>query len=268
MIPLANKHPAYFQHIMCDIETTGIKPDRNHIIQICAVRFNLKTGEYDPNLFEVCLNPNTASWRNQDPSTMTWWQDPERQPIYDSIIEKSLDSKIAIQAFAHWLGKERLVFWGNRNGFDQGARTVLPALRHLGVDRLDQLLLSHADNDHSGGALAVFSGLPVEQVRSGEASDLPRELRALPCEQDARWSWDGVEFRVWRWPQAEPADGQPIVTASRWPTAAPRPGRLARQSPPARPQPRRSPPKTAAAQFASRTTGSFTGACSGAMSPR
>ncbi len=118
MIPLANKHPAYFQHIMCDIETTGIKPDRNHIIQICAVRFNLKTGEYDPNLFEVCLNPNTASWRSQDPSTMTWWQDPERQPIYDSIIEKSLDSKIAIQAFAHWLGKERLVFWGNRNGFD------------------------------------------------------------------------------------------------------------------------------------------------------
>ena len=118
MIPLTNKHPAYFQHIMCDIETTGVKPDRNHIIQICAVRFNLKTGEYDPNLFEVCLNPNTASWRSQDPSTMTWWQDPERQPIYDSIIEKSLDSKIAIQAFAHWLGKERLVFWGNRNGFD------------------------------------------------------------------------------------------------------------------------------------------------------
>jgi len=118
MIPLANKHPAYFQHIMCDIETTGVKPDRNHVIQICAVRFNLKTGEYDPNLFEVCLNPNTASWRSQDPSTMTWWQDPERQPIYDSIIEKSLDSKIAIQAFAHWLGKERLVFWGNRNGFD------------------------------------------------------------------------------------------------------------------------------------------------------
>lgn len=118
MIPLANKHPAYFQHIMCDIETTGIKPDRNHIIQICAVRFNLKTGEYDPNLFEVCLNPNTAPWRSQDPPTMIWWQDPERQPIYDSIIEKSLDSRLAIQAFANWLGKERLVFWGNRNGFD------------------------------------------------------------------------------------------------------------------------------------------------------
>lgn len=118
MIPLANKHHAYFQHIMCDIETTGVKPDRNHIIQICAVRFNLKTGEYDPNLFEVCLNPNTTSWRSQDPSTMTWWQDPERQPIYDSIIEKSLDSRLAIQAFANWLGKERLVFWGNRNGFD------------------------------------------------------------------------------------------------------------------------------------------------------
>lgn len=118
MIPLTNKHPAYFQHIMCDIETTGTNPDRNHIIQICAVRFNLKTGEYDPNLFEICLDQNTTPWRSQGRSTMTWWQDPERQPIYDSIIEKSLDSKLAIQAFANWLGKERLVFWGNRNGFD------------------------------------------------------------------------------------------------------------------------------------------------------
>lgn len=100
---------------------------------------------------------------------------------------------------------------GNRNGFDQGARTVLPALRQLGVERLDELLLSHADNDHSGGALAVFSGLPVEQVRSGEAGELPRQLQALACEQDARWSWDGVEFRLWRWPQAKQGNAASCV---------------------------------------------------------
>mgnify|MGYP003513305143 FL=1 len=100
---------------------------------------------------------------------------------------------------------------GNRNGFDQGARTVLPALRQLGVERLDELLLSHADNDHSGGALAVFSGLPVEQVRSGEAGELPRQLQALACEQDARWSWDGVEFRLWRWSQAKQGNAASCV---------------------------------------------------------
>lgn len=119
MTPLANKHPAYFQHIMCDIETTGVKPDRNHIIQLCAVRFNLKTGEYDPNLFEVCLDPNTMPHRSFDLQTLAWWQDNvERTAIFENIIQKSLDSKTAVQAFANWLGKERLVFWGNRNGFD------------------------------------------------------------------------------------------------------------------------------------------------------
>ena len=55
MIPAPDKHPAYFQHIMCDIETTGLKPDRNHIIQVCAVRFNLQTQEYDPNCLRFAL---------------------------------------------------------------------------------------------------------------------------------------------------------------------------------------------------------------------
>lgn len=86
--------------------------------------------------------------------------------------------------------------------FDQGARTVLPALRRLGISHLDQMLLSHADSDHSGGAVAVFSGLPVAQVLSGEAGELPQLLNAHACPHDASWRWDGVEFRLWRWAQA------------------------------------------------------------------
>jgi competence protein ComEC len=78
----------------------------------------------------------------------------------------------------------------------------LPALRQLGVGHLDLLLLSHADKDHSGGAPAVFAGLPVREVRSGEPEKLPEQLAALPCIDDARWEWDGVEFRTWRWPFA------------------------------------------------------------------
>lgn len=118
MTPLPNKHPAYFQHIMCDIETTGTKPDRNHIIELAAVRFNLNTQEYDPDLFHVCLDSNTASFRNYCPNTMAWWRDDNRAAIYDRIIAESLSSRVCIEAFATWLGTERLVFWGNRNGFD------------------------------------------------------------------------------------------------------------------------------------------------------
>lgn len=85
--------------------------------------------------------------------------------------------------------------------FDIGERVVVPSLRALDVRRLDMLLLSHADNDHSGGAEAVASGLPVARVVSGEAPVLPGVLHAQPCSEE-RWNWDGVHFSTWRWAQA------------------------------------------------------------------
>ncbi len=92
---------------------------------------------------------------------------------------------------------------GPRYGdFDSGERLVLPSLRSLGVERLDLLLISHADNDHAGGALAVTRGLPVAQVLSGEAGDVKPALGAMPCSDGARWQWDDVHFETWRWPHA------------------------------------------------------------------
>ena len=115
------------------------------------------------------------------------------------VLDVGQGSAVLVQTAEHAL----LYDAGPRNGgFDQGARTVLPVLRHLGINRLDQLLLSHADSDHSGGAEAVFSGMPVSAVLSGEATELPLMLGARPCAEDASWAWDGVEFRLWRWQQA------------------------------------------------------------------
>ncbi|MBN8481405.1 MAG: DNA internalization-related competence protein ComEC/Rec2, partial [Xanthomonadales bacterium] len=37
-------------------------------------------------------------------------------------------------------------------GFDAGEAVVVPALRALGVDPLDRIVVSHGDNDHAGGA--------------------------------------------------------------------------------------------------------------------
>lgn len=92
---------------------------------------------------------------------------------------------------------------GPRYGdFDSGERLVVPSLRGLGVGRLDLLLISHADNDHAGGALAVTRGLAVSHVLSGEASELEPELGAMPCIDGAKWQWDDVYFETWRWPQA------------------------------------------------------------------
>ncbi|KAA2284432.1 DNA internalization-related competence protein ComEC/Rec2 [Arenimonas fontis] len=76
-------------------------------------------------------------------------------------------------------------------GLDTGEAVVLPALRAMGMRRLDMLVLSHGDNDHAGGAAAVRRGLPVARVLA------PRGWAhggMAPCLAGERWHWDGVDF--------------------------------------------------------------------------
>lgn len=83
-------------------------------------------------------------------------------------------------------------------GFDTGAAVVVPSLAATGPLRLDALVLSHDDIDHTGGAPSVRAAAPPRQV-----------LTALP-KGDARhcdgrhWSWDGVRFEFMAPPR--PAD--------------------------------------------------------------
>jgi len=77
-------------------------------------------------------------------------------------------------------------------GFDAGERAVVPALRALGVPRLDALVVSHGDNDHAGGVDAVRDSLPVRTVLAPPGS--PVDAHAA-CLTGATWTWDGVRFR-------------------------------------------------------------------------
>jgi len=83
--------------------------------------------------------------------------------------------------------------------FDTGQRVVLPSMRKAGVRHLDLMVLSHAHDDHIGGAQAVHQGMPVARVLSGEASVLAPELQARACQNGEQWLWDGVRFSTWRW---------------------------------------------------------------------
>jgi competence protein ComEC len=51
-----------------------------------------------------------------------------------------------------------------RDDFDAGERRVVPALRALGVTRLDLVIATHADLDHRGGLPAVLRGVPVAEL--------------------------------------------------------------------------------------------------------
>lgn len=80
---------------------------------------------------------------------------------------------------------------------DAGHRVLVPLLRALG-ERVDTLMLSHRDADHTGGAAAVLAQQPqAALVGSLEAEHMLQTLRpASPCVAGQRWTWDGVEFEV------------------------------------------------------------------------
>lgn len=53
--------------------------------------------------------------------------------------------------------------------FDSGRRVVWPALRRLGVHRIDLLILTHPDADHVGGLESLAELVPIDQVVMADA---------------------------------------------------------------------------------------------------
>lgn len=80
------------------------------------------------------------------------------------------------------------------SGFDLGRVAVIPLLHARGVHHLDMLMISHADNDHAGGAPAVAAAFPDARQLSGEPKKVG--LRMRQCHAGQHWQWDGVNFRV------------------------------------------------------------------------
>jgi len=56
---------------------------------------------------------------------------------------------------------------------DAGARVIAPYLRWRGIERLDLLVVSHLDSDHSGGTASLLRSLPVERVWTSIRADHP-----------------------------------------------------------------------------------------------
>jgi competence protein ComEC len=82
---------------------------------------------------------------------------------------------------------------------DAGARIVLPYLRGEGVRRIDMLVVSHDDIDHSGGAVSLLRSLPVDALVSSLPAGHPAfayMLQPLRCHAGQQWTWDAVQFRI------------------------------------------------------------------------
>lgn len=82
---------------------------------------------------------------------------------------------------------------------DGATRVLLPYLRARGIDRIDRVVISHSDIDHSGGALSLLKGVQVDSVYSSLGAD-STIVKAAPshrrCVAGQSWNWDGIGFTM------------------------------------------------------------------------
>jgi len=98
---------------------------------------------------------------------------------------------------------------------DAGSRVIYPYLKMRGISRLDGLMISHNDSDHSGGALSLMQQLQIDWVSSSLASDSPAvnlaqvKSRHSVCLAGQHWDWDGVQFDVLH-------PGESVYASAKW----------------------------------------------------
>ncbi|MFT3814472.1 MAG: DNA internalization-related competence protein ComEC/Rec2 [Acidovorax sp.] len=127
---------------------------------------------------------------------LCWWPERPAPGRFELLAaDVGQGTAVLVQTARHAL----LYDAGPRYGADSdaGDRVLAPLLRAQGV-RLDTLMLSHRDTDHTGGAAAVLAAQPGAALTGSIASEanLLALRPATPCVAGQRWQWDGVDFEL------------------------------------------------------------------------
>ncbi|MBL1319926.1 MAG: DNA internalization-related competence protein ComEC/Rec2 [Methylophaga sp.] len=79
------------------------------------------------------------------------------------------------------------------DSFNTGTAVVLPFFQQQGISHIDTLIISHGDNDHIGGAIALVDEVATSTIISSVPELLPT---AQHCIAGQSWQWDGVMFSL------------------------------------------------------------------------
>lgn len=80
--------------------------------------------------------------------------------------------------------------------FSVGQQLIRPFLNSKGVSHLDQLILTHLDQDHSGAYYSLRSTLPIQTIYSNEKVKVMPESQFHYCHAGQVWEMEGVKIQV------------------------------------------------------------------------
>ncbi len=80
------------------------------------------------------------------------------------------------------------------SSFNAGESLIVPYLRERGVKKIDKLIVSHTDKDHSGGLHGILDNMQVTQL----VTSTPDEFNhgdLSSCREGIAWEWDEAYFQ-------------------------------------------------------------------------
>jgi len=126
-----------------------------------------------------------------------WWQPARPAPGHFELLAADIGqgNAVLVRTATHTLLYDAGPRFSRES--DAGHRVLVPLLRALG-ERVDVLMLSHRDTDHTGGAQAVLAQQSQAGVTGSiEAGNhLQAQHPVKPCLAGQRWEWDGVAFEL------------------------------------------------------------------------
>lgn len=115
---------------------------------------------------------------------------PALQQFWVTLLDVGQGLAVVVQTKSHTLVYDT---GAKFNENDSGERIVIPYLRTIGTKKLDMLVISHADNDHRGGAQSLLQAFPETPIKTSVVDKFPQAAVNYCLRGDA-WRWDGVNF--------------------------------------------------------------------------
>lgn len=119
---------------------------------------------------------------------------PAAKNFEAEILDVGQGTAVLIRTAGHALLYDTGPVHGDSNA---GEQVVMPRLRALGITKLDGLILTHDDLDHTGGAAAVMRDVETGWLMTSlPEGHVLLNRPSLRCIRGQRWQWDGVTFEI------------------------------------------------------------------------
>ena len=118
----------------------------------------------------------------------------QRGEYHVTFLDVGQGTSVVVRTASHTLVYDTGDQFSNR--FSAADAVLIPYLRSKAITKVDRLIVSHADRDHSGGADEVLDEFDVGTLMM--SSPLPQRPDAphVMCKAGDNWEWDTVRFSV------------------------------------------------------------------------